>query len=104
MRLERVAELRREPSAKNDRITDGSVSQDGQWVVLRTSQALTFYRSAEFFAGEWRVAGQHTLEGLGEPQGEGVAFGSDNAVYLAGEGGGKKQPGTFARLSCTAGR
>ena len=104
MRLERVAELRRGPAGKNDRITDGSVSQDGQWVVLRTTQALTFYRSAEFFAGEWRAAGQHALEGLGEPQGEGVAFGSDNAVYLAGEGGGKKQPGTFARLSCTAGR
>jgi hypothetical protein len=41
------------------------------------------------------------LKALAGPQGEGVAFGPDNVLYLAGEGGGKSQPGTFARLTCT---
>ena len=36
-----------------------------------------------------------------EPQGEGVTFGLNDSVYLMSEGGGKKQPGAFARLSCT---
>jgi hypothetical protein len=37
----------------------------------------------------------------GEPQGEGIAFGDERTIYLVGEGGGKSQPGTFARLACT---
>jgi hypothetical protein len=40
------------------------------------------------------------LKPLKEPQGEGVAFGPSNIVYVAGEGGGKSQPGTLAALSC----
>ena len=41
------------------------------------------------------------LAPLKEEQGEGVALGVDNTVFLAGEGGGKGQPGSFARFSCT---
>jgi hypothetical protein len=41
------------------------------------------------------------LGSVGEPQGEGVTFGSNDSVYLMSEGGGKKQPGAFARLTCT---
>ena len=40
---------------------------------------------------------------LKEPQGEGVALGADHAVFIAGEGGGKGQPGTFARFTCAPG-
>ena len=54
-------------------------------------------------AGNWREAGRIDLGPLGEPQGEGVAFGDDRTLYLVGEGGGKSQPGTVARLSCTFG-
>ncbi len=100
--LERVGAPRdpRQPS-ENDRITDGTVSPDGEWIVLRTARALTFYRAADLLAGNWRQAGQVALGDLGEPQGEGVAFASPNSVYLMSEGGGKKQPGAFARLACT---
>ena len=102
MRLERVGEPRgRKPLPRADRITDGAVSPDGGWVVLRSNEAVTFYRTSDLLAGNWKEAGQVDLRKLREPQGEGVAFGADNAVYVVSEGGGKKRAGTFARLSCT---
>jgi hypothetical protein len=102
MKLERVGE----PSLKADadsRITDGSVSPDDRWVVLRSRSALTFYSTANLQAGQWRAALTVDLNPLKEPQGEGVALGPDDAVFVAGEGGGKKQPGTFARFTCAPG-
>ena len=99
MRLERVGGPRL--PAGNDRITDGAVSPDGRWVVLRTEQQLMFYRTADLLSGNWREAGRVALATLGEPQGEGVTFGADNSLYLMSEGGGKRQPGAFARLTCT---
>jgi hypothetical protein len=53
-------------------------------------------------AGHGRAAATVSLSSLKEPQGEGVAFGPENTLFLAGEGGGKGQPGTFAQLSCSA--
>ena len=101
VKLERVGGSRESgtPGAA-DRVTDGSVSADGQWVVLRSKTALTFYKAADFFSGNWREARRVDLKPLAEPQGEAVAFGADNVLYLAGEGGGKSQPGTFARFTC----
>jgi hypothetical protein len=99
MKLERVARI----SAKVDeesRVTDGSASADGHWVVLRSKSALTFYRAADLFAGRPKAALTATVAALREPQGEGVAFGPDNTVFVAGEGGSKGQPGTFAQLTC----
>jgi hypothetical protein len=101
MRLERVGEPR--AAGANDRITDGAVSPDGQWIVLRTEQTLIFYRASDLLAGNWREAGRESLRALNETQGEGVTFGSDNSLYLMSEGGGKKRPGAFARLACTLG-
>ena len=102
VRLERVGGPR-EPrrTAKNDQVTDGAVSPNGQWIALRTSNSMTFYRAAELLAGTWQEAGRVPLSTLREPQGEGVAFGSDTTMYLMSEGGNKKQPGAFARLTCT---
>jgi len=102
VRLERIGEPR-EPGqpSESDRITDGGVSPDGQWIVLRSTRALTFYRAVDLVAGNWRVAGRVGMSSLGEPQGEGVTFASVDAVYVMGEGGDKNQPGTFARLTCT---
>ena len=102
MRLERVgAPLSKGEPAQNARITDGAISSDGEWVVLRTRAALTFYRAAEFLKGDFREARSVDLTPLSEPQGEAVAFGpSNNTLYVAGEGGGKSQPGTLAVLSC----
>jgi hypothetical protein len=102
VRLERIGAPRDARSrGENDRITDGAVSPDGRWVVLRSTDTLMFYRAADLLDGNWREAGRVSVESLGEPQGEGVTFGPDNSVYLMSEGGGKKQSGTFARLSCT---
>lgn len=84
----------------DSRITDGAVSPDGQWAVLRTKSALTFYRAADLLAGQWRAASRVDLTSVKEAQGEGVALGADHTVFLAGEGGGKGQPGSFARFSC----
>jgi hypothetical protein len=101
MRLERVGATRPGRSLRDeDLITDGAVSPDGRWVVLRTTGALRFYRAADLFDGRWREAGVLALDGLREPQGEGVAFGADGVVPLVGEGGGAAQPGTFAVLEC----
>ena len=103
-RLERVGQRESGKPAENARVTDGAVSADGQWVVLRTGQNLTFHRTAELSAGNWREARSVDLKAIGESQGEGVAIGADGTVYLAGEGGGKSRPGTFARLTCTVDR
>jgi hypothetical protein len=98
--LERVGTAAGGKAEADSRITDGSVSPDGQWAVLRTKSALTFYRTSDLLTGQWRAANRVDLTSLKEPQGEGVALGADNTVFLAGEGGGKGNPGSFARFSC----
>ena len=98
--LERVGSGAPGKADAESRITDGAVSADGQWAVLRTNSALAFYRASDLLAGQWRAANRIDLTSLDEPQGEGVALGADNTVFLAGEGGGKGQPGSFARFSC----
>ena len=99
MRLERVARLSSKVDAES-RFTDGSASPDGNWVVLRSRSALMFYRAADLLGGRTQAAFTVPVTALKEPQGEGVAFGSDNTVFIAGEGGGKGRPGTFAHLTC----
>ncbi len=99
MRLERVGGGPSKTGA-GDRITDGTVSPDGQWVVLRTKSSLAFHRASDVLAGKWQAVSSVDVTGLREPQGEGVAVGADNTVFLAGEGGGKGQAGTFVRFAC----
>jgi hypothetical protein len=100
--LERVGKPRTSAkSSDNERITDGAVSPDGTWAVLRTRERLTFHRAADLFAGNWDEAARIDLKAAGEAQGEGVAIAADGTVYLTGEGGGKSQPGTFARFTCS---
>lgn len=92
------------PSHKADgkgRITDGAISPNGEWAVLRTNRDLIAYRTADLLAGHWREAGRVDLSMLREPQGEGVAFADGTTLYLVGEGGGKGRPGTLARMTCT---
>lgn len=87
--------------AKPDRITDAAAAPDGRWIVLRTNRAIGFYDAREFAAGKVRVVYQYDVESVGEPQGEGVALSANGEVWLAGEGGGRGLPGSFARLPCT---
>lgn len=102
MKLERVGDIAVKGDAAS-RITDGSVSADGQWVLLRSRTQLTFYRAPELLGGKSRPAFTVDLKPLREPQGEGVAFGAEDSVFLAGEGGGKSRSGTFVRFACTPG-
>jgi hypothetical protein len=100
VKLERVGKAIAEKPGELSRVTDGAISSDGKWVVLRSNTALTFYRGEQFMRGDFAVARRVDVSGLKEPQGEAVVFGTGNTVYLGGEGGGKKQPGTLATLSC----
>jgi hypothetical protein len=101
VKLERVGKPRDGGKASpDDRITDGAVSPNGARVVLRTAGALVFYSASDLLAGTWREQGRFSLAALGEPQGEGVTFADDSTLYVVGEGGGKSQGGTFARLTC----
>lgn len=99
--LERVGAPRAAGKSDADRITDGTVSPDGAWIVLRTKTALMFYAAKEFLAGTWRESSRVDLRSLKEPQGEGVAFGGNGTIFLAGEGSGS---GSLARVSCGAAR
>ena len=104
-RLERLGAARGvQPTSGAERITDGAVSPDGQWVVLRSRQAVMFHRLHLLFSGDWRPAATVALASIKEPQGEGITFERSNVMLLAGEGGGKSQPGTFARLTCAMDR
>jgi hypothetical protein len=101
--LERVGNLRGQGKpAASERITDGAVSSDGRWTALRTGGSLSFHPTSELLAGNWRESSRVGLEEVGEAQGEGIAIAADGTVYLAGEGGGKSRPGTFARLRCSS--
>jgi hypothetical protein len=97
--LERVGQLLPK-AATPQRITDGDVSPDGRWIALRSRSAVTIHIAADLLAGRWRPVSTVDVTGLKEPQGEGIAFGADGTVYLAGEGAKKGNAGTFARLSC----
>lgn len=96
--LERIGQPRSSGRVRNDdQITDGAISADGARAVLRTHDALFFYPTAQLLVGNWSAAEVVSIKYVGEPQGEGVALGGGNAVYLVGEGGGG---GTFASLTC----
>jgi hypothetical protein len=102
MQLQRVGEplAARNVEAKN-RPTAADVSQDGEWVAVRTTHHVTFYRTADLIVGRWRQAFRFDLTGLGERRGEGLSFAAKDMVVLVGEGGGlTRNPGTFATLAC----
>jgi len=88
-------------SHRNERVTDADASSDGTWVALRTNETLLFYRTSELTSGRSAKPIRVSLKMLGEPQGEGVTFGAGGAMYLVGEGGGRRRPGTFAALRCS---
>jgi hypothetical protein len=85
---------------RETRITDAETSPDGKWVAMRTNKELILYRAADIVAGHFDTFWQYDLTPLDETQGEGIAISNEGDVYLAGEGGGKGLPGTFAHLKC----
>ena len=100
MRLERVGNAAAAQTDRDSRITDGAISPDGRWTVLRSPNSLRFFRTADLLEGRWHEGFRVDLTPLKEPQGEGVAIDANNTVFVSGESGGKDKGGTFARFSC----
>ncbi len=67
-------------------ITGADASPDGKFVVIRTYQDMVFYRVEEGHLIPMEGA-RVALRTLQEPQGEGVAFGDGNRVFLTTEAG-----------------
>jgi hypothetical protein len=80
------------------RITGAAASPDGRWVALRSNRMLLLYRLEDFMKGAGPV--RIDLASFNEPQGEGVAFGSDGDLYLVSEGGGRNAAGVLTRIHC----
>jgi len=99
MKLERVGK-KAGKADRDSRITDGAISPDGRWAVLRSPNSLRFFRTSDLLAARWQEAFRVDLTSLAEPQGEGVTIGTNNTVFVTGESGGKRHGGTFARFSC----
>jgi hypothetical protein len=101
--LQRIGEpLADQTVDAKDRPTGADASPDGQWVAMRTTHWIAFYRTADFIAGRWREAFRTDLSSLGERRGEGVTFAGNDAIVLVGEAGGlMRGSGTFVRLACT---
>jgi hypothetical protein len=99
--LERVRALSPGPVERPERITSADASADGRWIALRTLGAAMIHPAAELTGTGASTPRRVELGGLDEKQGEGIAFTPDGSLLLTSEGGKKKQPATFARLSCT---
>ncbi len=97
--LERIA-IAAGSHAVPERITDGSVSPDGKWAVLRSEQQVAIFDADEFFSGRWTPDTTFDVTSAGEAKGEGVAMGDEGALHLVGEGRGEAKPGTFVRFAC----
>jgi hypothetical protein len=80
------------------RITGAAVSPNQRWVALRSNTALLLYTLDEFAKGG--TGTRVDLQGLKEPQGEGVAFGRGGELYLISEGGGGDASGMLTRIHC----
>ena len=105
MQLERIgAPAGSGKVSSEDRPTAADISPDAQWVAVRTTRRVVFYRSADLMSGRWLEAFRTDVSGLREPRGEGIAFGAEGTLFMVGEGGVLSDAGTFARLECTMNR
>lgn len=100
-RLELVAELRAGEVPRRERITGAAAAPDGHWIVLRTLDALAFYRAGDLASGRLGQPLTFDLKPLNEKQGEAVELAPDGTVHLSSEGGKKEDPATLSRLTCT---
>ena len=83
--LSLVGHLSNDPVSIPDQVTGGAVDPEGR-IALRTYASLQFYRlNADTLTA--LLDQPVRLDSLGEPQGEGVAFGRRGRVYLVSEAG-----------------
>jgi len=94
VRMQRISRLGLEV------VTDAETSRDGQSVVVRNGREAIVYRTADLVRGGAAPSGVRIpVDGLQEPQGEGVALDGD-VLYLASEGRGSKA-GRLLSLRCS---
>ncbi len=68
-------------------VTDAEATPDEAAVVVRTSKLVVIYKTADLVKGGANADGLRIpIDGLKEPQGEGVALDSGGMLYLASEG------------------
>jgi len=80
-------------------VTDAETFHNGASVVVRTSHEAVFYRTAALVRGEVRPYFRIGIDGLREPQGEGIAI-DGTMLYLSSEGRGWNRGGWFVSLRC----
>jgi len=95
-----VDTLLNDQDRRRSRVTDAATTPDGEWVAARTNSTLLLVRTRDLVNGKMNDAWHVDLRPLDETQGEGVAISNAGDVYLAGEGGGRGLPGTFAHVKC----
>jgi hypothetical protein len=81
-------------------VTDAEASPDAALIVVRTSHEAVFYRAEDLARGVIAPALRVPIDGLREPQGEGVALDQGGMLYLASEGRPWNRAGRLIALSC----
>jgi len=80
-------------------VTDAETSRDGTSVVVRTNDEVVLFRTADLIGGTYRPSFRMRIDGLREPQGEGVSLDGE-MLYLSSEGGRDGAAGWFMSLRC----
>jgi hypothetical protein len=93
--LQRISDLRL------GLVTDAEASPDEASVAVRTPLEVVIYRTADLIRGDVNPRLRIPVDGLGEPQGEGVALGDNGMLYLASEGRPWNRAGRFISLRCS---
>jgi hypothetical protein len=84
-------------------VTDAEASRDGKSVVVRTSHEAVLYRTDDLILGGNVPYLRVPIDGLKEPQGEGVAL-DGSILYLSSEGRPWNRAGTILSLRCDLSR
>jgi hypothetical protein len=84
-------------------VTDAETSRDENSVVVRTSHEAVIYRTGDLIRGGNVPFLRIPIDGLGEPQGEGVAL-DGNILYLSSEGPRWGGGGRIMSLRCSFAR
>jgi hypothetical protein len=92
--------LRRISSLGLGVVTDAEASPDEASVAVRTSHEVAIYRTADLIGGSVTPHVRISLDGLGEPQGEGVALADNGTLFLASEGRAWNRAGRIIMLRC----
>jgi hypothetical protein len=80
-------------------VTDAEASRDEKTVVVRTSHEALLYRTDDLLGGRNVPFLRIPIDGLSEPQGEGVAL-DGKTLYLSSEGRPWNRAGRFLGLRC----